>query len=592
MKSKIICLLLAMVMVLTMLASCGGNGDGGYGDDPPPVSSEYDIYWNPTTIIYELTMESDGNKLPSGAERYYAGDGTWKTSSEKIDVAIRRRNDAAQKQTNTKVSYKYIQQGSGFDWSESVEEIYKQTRNYTAGSSTDIYSNFVYDLTCASAKGCFANLKSNTSVTDSKYGSGKNYFRFNEDDYKFVGETYFDSYVGEGYFYQYMLSLTLSDDKVYCLGSDYCTDLVRAFLIVPVHIELMNKISRDNLTQLVQIDGVELTDDMTNIQYFYEAVWAGHWNYNTLLQFSQAVYKDNGQGAGGGVGIAGADITDTLGFALPFAGGLEPSGILYTSTVKIIDKQKIESEEQRAALLADENTRDYVIGDYFISYPDENEDFVNFATALNNLFVSGANAGVAVIGGSDESSSGIRQSFVNGTMLFGSIVSLGVLEAEDYQSLREGSGFGIVPVPVYQAGDEYQTFVHNNARIVAIAQQTLLFEPCAAYLDYQSRHSSDILKYYYEEQLAYSLRGETTEDNTKMLTYIRNHVRDVFDKTFDDIMADYNSATDSAAGFRRWHEIIQKYSYQVSNMDSLYQERLSEKRGDLKDVINAWKTLR
>ena len=106
MKSKIICLLLAMVMVLTMLASCGGNGDGGDGDDPPPVSSEYDIYWNPTTIIYELTMESDGNKLPSGAERYYAGDGTWKTSSEKIDVAIRRRNDAAQKQTNTKVSYK------------------------------------------------------------------------------------------------------------------------------------------------------------------------------------------------------------------------------------------------------------------------------------------------------------------------------------------------------------------------------------------------------------------------------------------------------------------------------------------------------
>ena len=619
MKTKIISLLLAMVMVLTMLASCGGNGDdngeggegegsgetGGNGDngdggnneetppedDPVDTGITYDVYWKQTPLIYELTMESDGNQFPSGAERYYAGEGTWKTSTAKIDVSIRRRNDAAQKASNTKINYKYIQNGSGFDWSKSVEEIYKQTRNYTPGSSTDIYSNFVYDLTCASAKGCFANLKSNTEFSESKYGTGKNYFRFNETDYEYESDNYFDSYKGEGYFYQYMLSLTLSDDKVYCLGSDYCTDLVRAFHVVPVHIELMNSISRDDLAELVQFDDVTLEDDMTNIQFFYEAVWANHWNYTTLLDFSHAVYVDKGVGYEG-TGIAGADITDTLGFALPFSGGLAPSGVLYTSSVKIIEKKLLTAAEKEAAL-ANDDLAPYVIGDYLVSYPETNPEFVAFGNALRTLFQAGTNQGVCVVGSSTTTTTKtIRESFVNGTMLFGSVISLGSLEDEDYQSLREGSGFGIVPVPVYREGDEYQTFVHNNARIVAIATGTLLYEQCSAYLDYQSRSSSEILETYYNVQLAQSLRGETSDDNERMLVYIRNHVRDVFDKTFDDIMSDFNAATNADATYNRWHELIQKQNYQVSDMGQLYAEKKPQKSQDLINVINAWKNLK
>ena len=538
-------------------------------------------------------MESDAGQFPSGAERYYAGDGSWKISTQKIDVMIRRRNDDAMKATKTKINYKYIQEGSGFDWSRSVEEIYKQTRNYSAGSSTDIYSNFVYDLTCAAAKGCFANLKSNTEFSESKYGTGQNYFRFNEADYEFVGESYFDSYVGEGYFYQYMLSLTLSDDKVYCLGSDYCTDLVRAFHVVPVHIDLMNTIDRDDLVELVQLEDVEFEDDMTNIQFFYEAVWANYWTYNTLLDFSHAVYNDKGVGAVDGSGIAGADITDTLGFALPFKGGLAPSGILYTSSVKIISKQLLTADE-KAAYLADPEKAPYVVGDYYIAYPETNPEFVAFGNALRQLFQSGTNQGVCVVGSTtDKKGVGdIRASFVNGTLLFGSVISLGSLEDEDYQSLREGAGFGIVPVPVYRDGDEYQTFVHNNARIVAIATETLLYEQCSAYLDYQSRSSSKILEEYYTVQLAQSLRGETSNDNEMMLTYIRNHVRDVFDKTFDDVMSDFNAATDDDATYRRWHELIQSQNYQVSDMSQLYNQYKPEKETDLLKVIKAWKDLK
>ena len=557
-------------------------------DDGGDGSYLYDIYWEYTPIIYELTMESDGGQFPSGAERYYAGDGTWKNSTERIDKMIRKRNDDAMRATKTKINYKYIQQGSGFDWSESVEKIYKETRNYTPGRSTDIYSNFVYDLTCAAAKGCFANLKSNTEFSEFKYGTGQNYFRFNEADYEFVGESYFDSYVGEGYFYQYMLSLTLSDDKVYCLGSDYCTDLVRAFQIVPVHIELLNTVNRDILAEFVQLDDIEHSERMTNVQLLYEIIWANRWTYNTLLDLSHAVYDDNGAGAGAdGLGIAGADITDTLGFALPARGSLAPSGVLYTSSVKIIGKQYLTAEE-KAAYLADPEKAPYVVGDYYIAYPDTNTELVAFGDALRQLFQSGTNRGVCVAG----STSDIRASFVNGNLLFGSVISLGSLEDEDYQSLREGVGFGIVPVPVYRDGDEYQTIVHNNARIVAIANMTLLYEQCSAYLDYQSRSSSEILEEYYTVQLAQSLRGEATDENEKMLTYIRNHVRDTFDKTLDDVATYFGATTDDGTTYRGWHELIQNQNYQVSDMGQLYNENKEKKETDLLGLIGIWKDLR
>ena len=606
MKTRIICLLLAMVMALGMLVSCGddaGTGNGGGTDKPGDnddtnVSGIYDTYWKETPINFQLTEASDGKQFTAGTKRYYAGGNT--SSTELIDVSIRQRNSAAEKAAKVKINYSYLPDTSANDWSNSVDTILKNSTSYSAGKSIDIYCNFVYDLACASVKGCFANLKANTAATSASYGTGRNYFRFTASDYSFETDPskYFDSGVGEGYFYQYMLSLTLSDDKVYCLGSDYCTDLVRAFHVVPVNIELMNKIDR---TKLPVFSGVEFTDDMTNIQYFYEAVWAGQWNYETLLKFSKAVYQEAGTTVADGT--PNADITDVLGFGISATGGLPASGILYTSSVTIVNKEKL-TAERKAAILADTSDdtvvdgvttdrglAEYIAGDYLITYPDANSSFTNYADALNSLFERGTSQGVCVVDGTDNMNK-IRSSFVAGRMLFGSIISLGSLEDSDYQGMRQGSGFGIVPVPVYQAGDEYQTFVHNNARIIAIARLTDRFEQITAYLDYQSRNSSDILEMYYNEELAQSLDGEVGNDNERMLTYIRNHVRNVFDKTYEDVMGDFNGQTDQAATYRRWHEILRLSKFQIPNMGTIYAERKDEKSSDLKNVIKAWNNLK
>ncbi len=603
MKTRIICLLLAMVMVLGMLVSCGegegtGNNGGnkpGTGNTPPDQGDPgiYDTYWKETPINFQLTEASDSKQFTAGTRRYYAGGDT--ASTKIIDVNIRARNSNAERAAKVKINYSYLPDTKANDWSASVDTILKNSTTYTAGKSIDIYCNFVYDLACAAVKGCFANLKANTPSSSASYGTGKNFFAFAAEDFNYDidPEDYFNSEASGGYFYQYMLSLTLSNDKLYCLGSDYCTDLVRAFHVVPVNIELMNGI---DVTKLPTFDDITREADMTNIEFFYEAVWAGHWNYDTLLKFSKAVYQDAGTGVADGV--AGADITDVLGFGISGGGGLPASGILYTSSVQIVNKELLTADRKAQILAdtsddvgADRGLAEYIAGDYLITYPDSNADFTAYADALNRLFELGKNQGVCVVDTGD-SMNAIRSSFVAGRMLFGSIISLGSLEDSDYQGMRSGSGFGIVPVPVYKAGDEYQTFVHNNARIIAIARLTDRFEQISAYLDYQSRNSAGILEMYYNNELAQSLEGEVGNDNARMLTYIRNHVRNVFDKTYEDVMGEFNGATDKAAELRRWHEILRINKFQIPNMGTYYSERKDEKSADLKNVIKAWNNLK
>ena len=470
------------------------------------------------------------------------------------------------------------------------------------GDTIDIYCNFVYDLTAATVKGCFANLKANTPGCKAEYGTGLNFFRFNDPDY--VIETdpskYFDSGVGEGYFYQYMQSLTLSDDKVYCLGSDFCTDLVRAFLVVPVNIQMMNEIDPANLPyDLKTNENIGYTPDMTNIQFFYNVVWANQWTYDTLLKFSKSVSRDLGTNVPHGV--AGADITDYLGFAVGEESGLPASGILYTSSVEILNKKALSASEladiraqEDAAKKIDPKAKgiwDYVAGNYLITYPDTNPGFVAFANKLNKLFEQGKSNGICTVSQFNEAGLKIRGNFVGGKILFGSIISLGSLEDPDYQSMREGSGFGIVPVPVYKQGDDYQTFVHNNARIIAIARLTDRFEQISAFLDYQSRTSSGILNMYYTQELAQSISG-AGDQNADMLTYIRNHVRNAFDKTYEDVMGVFNGATDAQAESRRWHEQLRIAKFQVSSMATLYEKNKSDKANDLTAVIKAWNELK
>ncbi len=623
MKIKILSMLLVLIMVISMLAACGGGGtttddddknqsddddknkddkdddkddgkddgkddntdddtddddtddgntddgnaDGGNTGNDKPGSTVPGKYgdWSQTDIKIKLTNNSNSSELTSGCQRYYAGADT--AAFTELDTAIRARNQLAQKEANVKVSYTWIQDSeSGKGWGGNIQDMVKDT---TSGSTNgpDIYCNFAYDMTCAALRGCFSNLLSED------YDEG-NWFRFIQDDYDTTvdAEEYFDSEAGEGYFYQYMESLSLTPKtQIYCLASNYTIDVMRAFLVVPVNAELMNSISvKDSAAGDLTGDGLH------DIEDFYELVWNNGWDYTALAKYSNAIFQ-----AGSGSNPK-TDISDNrVGFALGRGSGLSSSGMLYTTSVEILNPK----------------------ADGSFEYPTNNPDLNNFATALKDLFVNNASTGVCVVTKEQVTAiepdakselDGIRIRFAKNQVLFGGVICVGSLEDEVYQKMNKtGDGFGIVPVPLYRSnaeyGDEYKTLVHNLARIMAISKVTTKFSQCSAYLDYQSRSSADILEEYYTEKLATSVGGGAAgENNADMLTYIRNHVNDCFDKTYEDAIANYMGETDRNASGTRWHGMLMNNDYQMNSFSHIYSSVLDQKQGYIQEVYNAW----
>ena len=576
MKLKIMALLIAMVTVIALLASCGPKNNGeGEGEENGP-NGKYP--WNKTDILVQLYENDAAGELSSGLKRYYAGQDT--AGTDEVDKLVRERNVKAAEDANVKVNYNYE---TSFGWGQSKNDIQALAKS---GSKTapDIFANFAYDMTACALNGCFANLYANTSRTATKYGNGANYFTFTKDGYVGTSDKYFDSNAGQGYFYDYMQSLAFVNpngvyDKMYCLASNYCVDAVRSFLVVPVNVNLLNKVALEAST------GDKDGDGDFDIEDFYKDVWDYGFTYNVVATLSSAVYSDTNKT------VENADILDTLGFCAGNGSGLTGSGVLYTTSVKIINKVEKTNEETGAKY-------------WTYEYPTTNSDLTALSNALKTLF--GGSVGVCTLNSDgakaanlgDSDLKAIRSRFSEDKVLFGGIIAVGSFEDEIYQKMNEPGkgGFGVVPVPLYKQDEakteKYQTLVHNLARIVAISATTTEFEQCSAYLDYQSTNSADILEMYYTENLVAAVEGGMAgTHNVEMLTYIRNHVRDCFDKTYEDVISAYQESKVADAMSRRWHSILYLNGYQVDNMDVRYADEYPGKQELLETVLDEWSRL-
>lgn len=558
MKNKIILLIFAMVMAVCLLASCGGDkgGDGPAAKDPNKA-----LDWDTTELLFQMNMNSNGKELSSGVKRYYAGEDD---KGEEIDDLVSERNDKAYANAKVKITYQYIGLDDAKDtmWGQNADKIFTQASS--AGSSTpDMFCNFAYDMTCAAIKGAFANLYSK-NYDSNQNGKGENYFRFTQPDYNPVITDFFDSKAGEGYFKAYMDSLSLSSGKAYCLASDYCTDLVRSFLVIPVGVNLLKEVTPNGTTIVDSAnDGYDTTD-------FYQMVWAKGWTYDMIAAISNTVFQNtNTSNDMVGEKIGTTTIGDRIGFAAGVGSGLTPSGLLYTTDAKIID---------RATL----------------SYPADNQTLTDVAAALTKLFGQNKNQGVCVVTSEQAKAFGetaetfaelhaIRKQFQANNILFGGIVTVGSLEDTKYQSMN--GGFGIVPVPTYKEGIEYKTLVHNLARIVGISVVTTEFEMCTAFLNEVSTTSAEVLDQYYNKNLATAVGGGMAgKYNVDMLTYIRNHVNDCFDKTYEDMVSYYKSTENTAT----WHNLLMSANYQMDDFSTQYGTMASQKTSTLNEIKTQW----
>ncbi len=587
MKTKILAFLLIMVLVVASCASCFGNGTEDPGKVPggsnrPGASGGNntggaDYPWSTTSLIYQMNENSNYQELPSTCKRFLAGE---ENLGKNIDILVSQRNAAAEAETKVSVEYKYLPdgEGNGYTWGENIDRINREVLSGDP-ATPDIYCNFVYDMVATSLKGSFANLLRRGEALE----GGENYFEFknwspDQDD-------------ATGYMNRYMRSLTLSKYKMYCLSSDYFTDMVRAFFIVPVNVTMMNGIEMS--ANAGEFNSDRDGDGDFDIDDFYQLVHDKEWTYDTVAKFSAKVYNGAGEG-----------LNSNVGFALASGSGLSASGMLYTTSITIIDRAYDAGTGEYTYKYP--GTKQDSNGTYILDLTDSNEELYAFCDALSTLFKSSGVVSIGAQEGSYETLMGqstalqaIRSRFSTNNVLFGGVICLGSLEYDEYSAMQvNGDGYGVVPVPLYRgeyknaAGetvtDDYLTQIHNLGRVGAISNATSKYSQCTEFLNYQSTHSTDILNEYYNYNLKYDIVGTTIEGSVEMLEYIRANVRSSFDKAFEDVIGKFYSTNDTEATSKMWHNILNTNSYQVTGaeMRAHYEAYVVEKAGRLNNLEN------
>ena len=152
--------------------------------------------------------------------------------------------------------------------------------------------------------------------------------------------------------------------------------------------------------------------------------------------------------------------------------------------------------------------------------------------------------------------------------------------------MKDSSGFGVVPVPLYKdnSGDRYLTQIHNVGRAGAISVKTQKFEQCTAFLNYISINSAEVVNEFFK--IKYQVNVDQGKSGTiDMLWYIRNNVRSAFDKTFEDAIGEFYGKQKE-----RWHAILISNKYKM-DMRGDYQSLYGSKQDDLTNLIKQYDVL-
>ena len=594
MKIKIISLLLVLIMLAGAFTACGGDpaptpdegdtpgsdtpegdtppagGDNDGGDEEAPEVDELPVYdWEETSLIFQLSDNSNQQQRPSACKRYLAGEDTG--NFETIDEMVTERNADALAYSCTNIVYEYIPDTIEYSWGKNIENIFTVV-NSQSKDRPDMFVNFCFDMISASLKGALANLWSTERGTGPLYGA--NYFTFTD----IKTGNYVDT--GVGYMYQYMRSLTLSKHKMYCVASDYFIDLVRAFMAVPVNLELLNSIEVAPGGAQGLYNSDRDGDGDFDVDDFYQLIRDKDWNYETLADFCTAIYADESENVGS---TELADLSDRIGFAISSSSGLPAVGLLYTTPITIIHRDWNDDRN-----------------DYSYYYPEENPMLYDFCEKLATLF---STTGVISLSNSETLGFGVnaydavRNRFAQNKVLFGGVIVLGSLEYEAYQEMKNGAGFGVAPVPLYRSvnpetgeADDYLTQIDSSGMIGGISASTTKFAQCTAFLEYMSQNSTDILNEYYDYKLQYDV-ADGTSGNIEILQYIRANVRSAFDMVYEDVLGRFFGTVDPDSASYRWHAMLMANGFRVTTMETEYSRLYETKELYLQSLVKEYDIL-
>ncbi len=499
------------------------------GTHKPPIH----IWEEATPIKIKATANSNHNELPSTCARYLAGELTDEELANDyhyVDILIGRRNSAAYATNEVNVSFEYLPEGETYSWAKCINVIRNEILDGRTNRA-DIYCNFSYDMIAASLSGAFKNLYATSSI---------------EGGFSFLKEGYEDT--GEGYMYEYMLSTTLSERRLYLIASDYLVDTVKAAMVVPVNVSLLESIPV-NIDTGAAYNSDRNGDGVFSLEDLYSLVMAGEWNYSTLADFSARISSIYG---------SATSLDGTVGFALsvqPYA----TKGMIYSSGVRIMQRGE----------------------NGLYAYPESCPQMGELCDALTALFSE--NDGVITVNNMQGISYGpysveaIRSCFFGGRVLFGDVVLLGSLGYGKYRDMS--GGYGVLPVPLYRATnpetgkpDPYNTQINTVGKLAAIAVNTEHLDACVRLLEYQSVNSGAVLEGYFNH--SHYLEGTDANRNAQMLKYIRRSIGFNLDVILEDVKYFYTVGITPEPIIEQWYQHIMRAEYRLTGavMAEKYEE--------------------
>ena len=250
-KTRIICLLLALVTCLGALASCDGRGSQDGGDR---VGDSWDgVDFKGQVVNLSISANKYDECMFPAADIYTKGPDT--AGSNEVAKEVLARNKAAEDALGITVNYQVTDK----KYNEILEDI-KNIVLTSANNSPDIYNNDIFGLVRAMTGGYLWNIKNPGEDV-------KNYFDFTK----------------EGWYEEYIKGCTYDQEKLYIFAGDYFIDLIRMAWVVYVN----NDILEANITSMPTW--------CKDVDEFYGYVEAGYWDLDVIAEMAGAAFSDKNQ---------------------------------------------------------------------------------------------------------------------------------------------------------------------------------------------------------------------------------------------------------------------------------------------------------
>ena len=473
--TRLLCLLLAMVMCVGLLAACGGDdpedtttpstgstpGTGDKWDTAKFGGKTLRVYCNNQTQS-TLTATASPNYV-----RFLEGPDTTDGEidlSNAVDKAVYDRNSKVASKLNIEIDWQTDYASSGNE--DALTHLF-DLANGGVKTTPHIVVDMHYVLIRAEVQGRLYDLKKDYGV------AGQNYFDFTSDN---------------GWYMDLMNSTTLNKDRLYIASGDFLLDSLRLSYNTFVNMDLYD--------ELFMVRGTGGIDDLFSI-----IIDDGAWDYDTYLEMSKVAYDPSG----GDDRTVWGTVSNQFNYRSFF----------FSSGVKLFD---YDAQGRPTYVTAQADV------DALEAYVEKARDILaDPSIAKIGLTANYKGDDALTIFSANEYNS-----------LFMTDQFLAALEGPNFQNMDHKTA--VIPYPKYDVNSDYRTLVSDNACSGAIYKgfDASEFPMATAFLQLMTEESSSVMNAYFEEGLKYKNNKANHARQNEVLNIIRDSITEPLEFLFDN----------------------------------------------------------